>query len=155
MNDVTSVYMSYKWVVISIMIFKALVLIFIVCGYIPLLLLKLMQNFILESMVKAERLLLLLQFSMGRILKIIILPPFYLSDGRDFNGPSPAILIFPASSIPGNLQCIAITLMYDNDAEATENLIVELRSNDSAVIVPASGNVVIINIRDMPNPFGK
>ena len=45
--------------------------------------------------------------------------------------------------------------MYDNDAEATENFIVELHNNDSAVIVPAGGNIVIINIGDMPNPFGK
>ena len=45
--------------------------------------------------------------------------------------------------------------MYDNDAEAIENLIVELRNNDSAVIVPAGGDIIIINIGDMPNPFGK
>ena len=78
-----------------------------------------------------------------------------LSVGRDFNGPSPATLTFPAGSNPGNLQCVVITLMYDNDAEAIENLIVELRSNDSAVIVTTGGDIVIVNIRDMPNPFGK
>lgn len=77
------------------------------------------------------------------------------TDGRDFIGSSPALLTFPPNSTPGNLQCIAITLMFDNAAEATENLIVELRNNDSAVIVPAGGDIVIINIRDMLNPFGK
>jgi hypothetical protein len=46
-------------------------------------------------------------------------------------------------------------LTYDNDAEATENLIVELRSNDSAVTIAADGDIVIVNIGDMPNPFGK
>ena len=45
--------------------------------------------------------------------------------------------------------------MHDNDAEATENLIVELCNNDSAVIVPAGRDIVIVNISDMPNPFGK
>jgi hypothetical protein len=45
--------------------------------------------------------------------------------------------------------------MHDNNDEATENLIVELHSNDSAVIVPADGDIVIVNIWDMPNPFGK
>ena len=45
--------------------------------------------------------------------------------------------------------------MHDNNAEGTENLIVELRNNDSAVIVPAGGDIVIVNIWDMPNPFGK
>ena len=79
----------------------------------------------------------------------------HLSDGQDFDGPSPALLTFPSGSSPGDLQCVVINLMYDNDAEATENLIVELRNNDSAVVVPAGGDIVIINIRDMPNPFGK
>jgi hypothetical protein len=45
--------------------------------------------------------------------------------------------------------------MYDNIAEAIENVIVELRNNDSAVTVPAGGDIVIIDIWDMPNPFGK
>jgi hypothetical protein len=45
--------------------------------------------------------------------------------------------------------------MYDNNAEATENLIVELRNNDSAVFVPTGGDIVIVNIWDIPNPFGK
>ena len=45
--------------------------------------------------------------------------------------------------------------MHDNNAEGTENLIVELRSNDSAVVVPTGGDIVIVNIMDMPNPFGK
>ena len=45
--------------------------------------------------------------------------------------------------------------MYDNDPEAIENLIVELCNNDLAVIVPAGGDIVIINIQDMLNPFGK
>ena len=45
--------------------------------------------------------------------------------------------------------------MYDNNAEGTENLIVELRNNDSAVVVPPGGDIVIINIWDMPNPFGE
>ena len=78
-----------------------------------------------------------------------------LSDGRDFSGPSPATLTFASGSTPGNLECTSISLMYDNDAEATENFIVELRSNDSAVMVPAGGDIVIVNITDMPNPFGK
>jgi hypothetical protein len=45
--------------------------------------------------------------------------------------------------------------MYDNNAEATENLIVELRNNDSAVIVPTGGDIIIVNIWDLPNPFGE
>ena len=45
--------------------------------------------------------------------------------------------------------------MHDNNPEATENLILELHNNDSAVIVPAGGDIVVINIMDMPNPFGK
>lgn len=65
------------------------------------------------------------------------------------------MLTFPPGSNSGNLQCTVITLMHDNDGEVTENLIVELRNNDSAVVVPAGGDIVIINIRDTPNPFGK
>ena len=64
-------------------------------------------------------------------------------------------MTFPAGSSPGNLQCVIINLMHDNNAEGTENLIVELRSNDSAVVVPTGGDIVIVNIMDMPNPFGK
>ena len=77
------------------------------------------------------------------------------SDGQDFDGPSSVILNFPPGSSPGDLQCVTINLMHDNIAEGTENLIVELHNNDSAVIVPAGGDIVIINIWDMPNPFGK
>ena len=64
-------------------------------------------------------------------------------------------MTFPPGSSPGDLQCVVINLMHDNNPEATENLIVELRNNDSAVTVPAGGDIVVINIRDMPNPFGK
>ena len=64
-------------------------------------------------------------------------------------------MTFLPSSSPGDLQCVAINLMHDNNAEATENLILELHNNDSAVSVPAGGDIVVINIRDMPNPFGK
>ena len=78
------------------------------------------------------------------------LPP----DGVDFNGLSPATLTFLPNSNPGSIQCVAVSLMFDNAVEATENFIVELRNNDSAVIIPAGGDLVIVNIRDMPNPFG-
>ena len=64
-------------------------------------------------------------------------------------------MTFPAGSSPGDLQCVTINLMHDNNAEGTENLIVELRNNDSAVVVPTGDDIVIINISDMPNPFGK
>ena len=60
----------------------------------------------------------------------------------------------PGNSL-GDLQCVTINLMHDNNAEGTENLIVELRNSDSAVIVPAGGDIAIVNIGDMPNPFGK
>ena len=64
-------------------------------------------------------------------------------------------MTFPSGSNLGDLQCVAINLMYDNNAKGTENLIVELHNNDSAVVVPAGGDIVIINIWDMPNPFGE
>ena len=80
---------------------------------------------------------------------------FYFSDGLDFSGPTMSMLKFPVSSNPGTTQCISITLLFDNFAETTENFLVELRSNDSAVMIPSGGHLVIIDIRDMPNPQGK
>lgn len=80
--------------------------------------------------------------------------PRFISDGVDFSGPTMSTLAFPPDSNPGASQCIAINLLFDNFAEATENFIVELRSNDSAVSIPTGGDLVIINIQDMPNPIG-
>ena len=64
-------------------------------------------------------------------------------------------LKFPVGSNPGTTLCIGIRLLFDNFAETTENFLVELRSNDSAVMIPSGGHLAIINIRDMPNPRGK
>ena len=86
---------------------------------------------------------------------LTLLISFSYIDGLDFSGPTTSTLTFPVSSIPGTTQCIVISLLFDNFAETTENFLVELRSNDSAVTIPSGGHLVIINIRDMPNPLGK
>ena len=76
-------------------------------------------------------------------------------DGVDFNSSAPGTLIFSPGSSQGDVQCTTINLLADILFEVAENFVVELFTNDPAVMIPETADLVIITIIDVPDPQGK
>ncbi len=73
----------------------------------------------------------------------------------DFNLLGPAAVIFPPSSTSGSIQCVIIELLTDRFLEVPENFVAHLNTNDSALTVDLSANIIIVTIFDVPDPNGE
>ena len=62
--------------------------------------------------------------------------------------------MFPAGSAQGDISCIKFNLFTDILLELDEDFVVELNTNDPAVVISEDADLTIITIIDVPDPNG-
>lgn len=75
-------------------------------------------------------------------------------DGMDFNLSTPSELMFPPGSSQGDIVCALFILFPDILLELNEDFVVELNTNDPAVVISEYADLTIITIVDIPDPDG-